>query len=231
MATILVTGANRGIGLAFVRQYAAEGDHVHACCRAPDKADELQRIAAASEGRVTCHKLDVTNADDIARVAAALGDQPLDLLINNAGIYGGDRQTAREVDYVAWTEAFAVNTQGPLRMVQALRDNLVSAKHPKVITISSMLGSIADNGGGGLIVYRSTKAAVNQVMKGLSHDLKGDNIIVCPMHPGWVRTDMGGAAAPLSAEESVTGLRHVIAGLTLAQSGQFLQWDGVELAW
>ena len=231
MATILVTGANRGIGLAFVRQYAAEGDHVHACCRAPDKADELQRIAAASEGRVTCHKLDVTNADDIARVAAALGDQPLDLLINNAGIYGGDRQTAREVDYVAWTEAFAVNTQGPLRMIQALRDNLVSAKHPKVITISSMLGSIADNGGGGLIVYRSTKAAVNQVMKGLSHDLKGDNIIVCPMHPGWVRTDMGGSSADISVEESAAGVFARAWEVGIADTGTFVDYQGETIPW
>jgi NAD(P)-dependent dehydrogenase (short-subunit alcohol dehydrogenase family) len=230
MATVLVTGANRGIGFELTRQYAGDGARVIACARRPDDAKDLQAIASASGGRVVLHELDVTDAGSIAALARELDGHPVDILINNAGVYGGDHQRLGDIDYEAWARTLAANTLAPVRITEALRANLINGREKKVIAISSMMGSTARHDGGALI-YRSSKAALNNAMKGLSAALNPDRIVVAILHPGWVRTDMGGANATLSPEASVTGMRKVIAGLTAADSGRFLNHDGSEIPW
>jgi NAD(P)-dependent dehydrogenase (short-subunit alcohol dehydrogenase family) len=225
---ILITGANRGIGLEFVRQYAAAGETVHACCRDPGKAAELKAVA----GDVHVHALDVTDQASVDRLAAELKDAALHLLINNAGVYGGrDGQSLETMNFDAWAEVLAINTIAPLRVIKAFLPHLRKAgRGAKVMTISSQMGSFSRPAPGS-IAYRSSKAAVNKVMQLVALDLGKDSIIACPLHPGWVRTDMGGQGADIDVEQSVAGLRQTINRLTHKDSGRFFQWDGKALEW
>jgi NAD(P)-dependent dehydrogenase (short-subunit alcohol dehydrogenase family) len=229
MTTVLVTGANRGIGLEFVRQYVADGADVIACCRDPDAAGELQALAKAS-GRVRVMNLDVASAADIAALKAALAGQPIDILINNAGVSGPRRQSADDIDLDGWLETFHVNTVAPVAVSQALHENLKAGAGKKLAAITSQLGSTANNGGQ-RYAYRSSKAALNNAMRGLSRDWAGDGIAVGIFHPGWVKTDMGGQSAPVSPEASVRGLRQRIAELGPQTSGAFVDYSGVALPW
>jgi len=232
MKRILITGANRGIGLEMARQYGQDsGWEVHACCRHPETADRLQRHARESGGRVTVHDLDVTDRAAIYDLARELGAKPIDILLNNAGAYGPRDSGLGNVDEKTWRDVFHVNTEAPLRMAEAFADHVASSDRRIIATMSSKMGSIADNSSGGHYIYRSTKAAVNIVMKSLSVDLEDRGITVLVLHPGWVRTDMGGSAAPLSVEQSVTGLRRVLDGAGLQESGRFLAYDGSEVPW
>jgi NAD(P)-dependent dehydrogenase (short-subunit alcohol dehydrogenase family) len=231
---ILITGANRGIGLEFVRQYAAAGEAVHAGCRNPGEAKDLQALAARYAG-VKIHALDVTDQASVDGLAFALKDIPVNLLINNAGVYGGTLgetpQDLEGMDYGMWADVFAINTMAPLRVIQAVLPNLKAAgRGAKIVTISSRMGAMSDARPGSY-AYRSSKAAVNKIMQLVAMDLAQYGIIACPFHPGWVRTDMGGTGADISVEESVSGLRATIAGLTQKDSGRFWQWNGQTLDW
>jgi len=230
MTTVLVTGANRGIGLELVRQYAADGAEVIACCRDPAAASELKGLAGASGGTVRIMKLDVASEGDIAALKAALAGQPIDILINNAGISGPSRQSADDIDLEGWLETFRVNTVAPVAVSQALHANLKAGAAKKLAAITSQLGSTANNGGQ-RYAYRSSKAALNNAMRGLSRDWARDGIAVGIYHPGWVRTDMGGASAPVTPEASVRGLRQRIAELSSATSGAYLDYAGAALPW
>ena len=225
MTTILITGANRGIGLELARQYASDGDRVLACCRNPDKATELNALE-----NIEVFQLDVTDDASVKALKAGLGDTPIDILINNAGI-NLEPQSFEEMDFDKWEETFRVNSIGPFRVVQALIDNVNAGQDKKIVTISSKMGSVGNVYYGGSIAYSSSKAAVNMVTKILANRFRDDGIISVPLHPEWVRTDMGGPGARISTEESASGLRKVIAGLTLAESGRFFQYDGEELPW
>ena len=229
MPTILVTGANRGLGLEFVRQYAADGDRVIAACRTPVKADALVAIAAASGGRVTVHPLDVTEEGSVAAFKSVLGDQPLDIVIANAGTYGGARQDWDDMDFDAWARTLAVNLMAPMRLAGITHRNL-AAHGGKFIAITSGMGSNA-NAGGGMHAYRTSKAGLNKLVSTLAQDWRSDGIVAVPISPGWVKTDMGGPDALLSPAQSVGAMRKVIAGLTLAQSGKLFDYDGAALAW
>ena len=232
MRTMLITGANRGIGLEFVRQYAADGWRVVACCRKPAAAEALNRLAAQYPDQITVHALDVTDHAQIDQLAQTLSEQPIDLLINNAGVYPPARGDALgETDYAAWQQAFAVNTMAPLKITEAFILQIARSKLKTIVTITSKMGSIADNRGGGSYIYRSSKAGVNIVMKSLSIDLSPQKIIAILLHPGWVKTDMGGPGALITAEQSVTGMRRVIGNLTLQDSGKFYAFDGKEVPW
>ncbi|TXI28856.1 MAG: SDR family oxidoreductase [Nitrosomonas oligotropha] len=232
MRTMLITGANRGIGLEFVRQYAADGWRVVACCRKPAAAEALNRLAAQYLNQVTVHALDVTDHVQIDQLTQTLSDQPIDLLINNAGVYPPARGDALgETDYAAWQQAFAVNTMAPLKMTEAFIQQVSRSELKTIVTITSKMGSIADNRGGGSYIYRSSKAGVNIVMKSLSIDLNPQKIIAVVLHPGWVKTDMGGPGALITTEQSVTGMRRVIGNLTLQDSGKFYAFDGKEVPW
>jgi NAD(P)-dependent dehydrogenase (short-subunit alcohol dehydrogenase family) len=228
MTTVLVTGANRGIGLEFVKQYASDGAKIIACAREPDKAKDLKQLAA--RGDVRLHALDTSDFKACAALGKQLAREPIDILINNAGYYGPKKQSADEMDFEGWAYTLAVNTMGPLALSQALHENLKRGAEKKVITITSGLGSTATTEGG-YLAYRASKAAVNNVMRSLSVDWRKDGIIVTVLSPGWVRTDMGGAGAPLSPEQSVSGMRKVIADLTPSDSGKFLNWEGEERPW
>ncbi|MDV6340968.1 SDR family oxidoreductase [Nitrosomonas sp. Is24] len=232
MRTMLITGANRGIGLEFVRQYAADGWRVVACCRKPAAAEALNRLAAQYPDQTTVHALDVTDHAQIDQLAQTLSQQPIDLLINNAGVYPpayGD--ALGETDYAAWQHAFAVNTMAPLKITEAFIRQIARSELKTIVTITSKMGSIADNRGGGSYIYRSSKAGVNIVMKSLSIDLNPQKIIAVLLHPGWVKTDMGGPGALITAEQSVAGMRRVIANLTLQDSGKFYAFDGQIVPW
>jgi NAD(P)-dependent dehydrogenase (short-subunit alcohol dehydrogenase family) len=230
MTTILITGANRGLGLEFVRQYVKDGATVHAGCRRPEKAQELIELANANAGKITVHTLDVASDASVQHLKRELGATPLDIVVNNAGVYGGDNQNHGKIDFSSWLDVLNVNTLGPIRVFEALIDNLKAGKEKKAVAITSMMGSTAGNNGG-YFAYRSSKAALNNAMRGLSLALKGDGVIAVPVHPGWVQTDMGGPNAPLKPPESVSGMRAVIAGLKLSDSGRFFDYAGKELPW
>ena len=229
MSTVLVTGANRGIGLEFVWQYANNGAKVIACARDPDSASELKELAAKQK-QIQIRALDTSDFKACARLGKQLASEPIDILINNAGTYGPKQQDADDMNFDGWANTFAVNTMGPLALSQALHENLTLGREKKLITITSGMASTATTEGG-YLAYRASKAAVNNVMRNLSVDWRKDGIIVTVLSPGWVRTDMGGAGAPLSPEQSVTGMRKVIAGLTPSDSGKFLTWQGQERPW
>ncbi len=229
--TVLVTGANRGIGLEFVKQYAHAGSMVYATCRNPDRATELQDVVARAEGRVRSLQLDVADGQSISALQKELRDTPVDLLINNAGIYGPRGGQLGELDEDAWLEVFRVNAIAPLQVTAALLANLDAGRGKKVIAISSRMGSIADNTSGGAYLYRSSKAALNAALRSAAIDLRERGICVAILHPGWVATDMGGPQAMIDPERSVTGMRSVIDGLSMQQSGDFFSYDGSSIGW
>ena len=239
MPSILITGANRGLGLEFTRQYAADGWRVYACCRDPENAAALKDIAEGSGGNVTLHKLVIGDHASIETLAGDLKGHPVDILLNNAGTYGHkgfaeggmDAQEFGSMDYASWTEAFAINTMSPLKMAEAFIDNVAASDQKKIFTISSTMGSIAEAPGGGHLAYGSTKAAVNFVMRSLSMALKDNGITVMSLHPGWVQTDMGSEAAPVTPAESIGGLKKVMADSSMATTGTFIGFDGATIPW
>jgi len=236
-STALITGASRGLGLELVRQYLADGWRVHACCRAPDRASGLAALQPSP--RLLVHPLDVTRPESVRELAASLRDEPLDVLINGAGLIGwgsfAEKGVALQpfggIDYDEWRQVFDTNVFGPMRVAEALAGNVERSRQRKIVTLSSVVGSVARNRAGGLYAYRSSKSALNQVMKSMSIDLAKRGIIALPMHPGWVRTDMGGPGADLDVATSVSGLRAVIARLQPADAGRFLSYAGEELPW
>ncbi len=231
MSSVLITGAGRGIGLAFSEQYAAAGWRVFATCRAPEGAAALQAIAEQNADTVSLHPLDVGERAAIAALADELADQAIDLLLNNAGIYGPRPQTFADADDDAWARVFDINVMAPLRMAQAFAPHVERSARKLIVTLSSRMGSVGENDGGGAYIYRSSKAALNAVVKSLAIDLGAQGIVSVCFHPGWVSSDMGGPGAPLSPAESAAGMRRVIDGLGPGDNGRFLDYDGSAIAW
>jgi NAD(P)-dependent dehydrogenase (short-subunit alcohol dehydrogenase family) len=229
MLTVLITGSNRGIGLELARQYAQAGDTVLATCRSPQSATALNTLARDTDGRVSVHAMDVANEESIAQAAKALAKHPIDVLINNAGVFGGEHQSLERTDTAPWLEAFKVMAIGPFRVVQAFLPNLLMAKDPKITIITSQMGASTWPMGGSY-AYGSAKAAANRIGMALARDLK-DRAIVALIHPGWVRTDMGGPNADIAPEESAASIRKVIAGLKRSNSGKFYKWNGDVHPW
>jgi NAD(P)-dependent dehydrogenase (short-subunit alcohol dehydrogenase family) len=225
MTTILITGANRGIGLEFVKQYAAEGADIIACCREPAKAADLKAIT----GKVRVMKLDVGDAASVDALKKELGDTVLDVIINNAGV-GDPPKMPGSVDVAAWLNVFRTNSVAPALIAFALKKNLLKGRDKKFVAITSVLGSIAENGGG-TYAYRASKAALNSIMHGLSKDWAKDDIAIGIFHPGWVQTDMGGKGAPVKPADSVKGLRARIAELSMKTSGSYRDFQNREIPW
>ncbi len=225
MPTLLITGANRGIGLELTRSFAKDGWRVHACCRDPGGANELNTL----DGTVVVHRLDVTDGAAVAALARELAGEAIDILFNNAGVYG-PRTGFAETDYDAWEPVFSINVFAPLRLAECFVAHVARSDRKLILNMSSVMGSIAE-GGGGSYIYRASKAAVNMITKTLSVDLAGQGITVVAFHPGWVQTDMGGSHATVSVRDSVKGLRHIIAGLSSEDNGGFFAYDGRKLPW
>jgi len=225
MATVMITGANRGIGFELTKRYEEAGNDVIACCREPQNADGLKTLK-----NVQVCGVHVADGDSVAALKTEIGDRPIDLLINNAGTPGPAQQTALDMDYDGWAEAFAVNTMAPFRMLQTFRDNLKAAEAGKIITITSQMGAM-DLNWPLMYAYCSSKAAVNKIMRMVSLELAADGTAVALIHPGHVKTDMGGESAEIEVEESASGIMSVIEGISLEGTGCFMKWNGEVHPW
>jgi len=225
MSLILVTGANRGIGLEFTRQYLSRGERVIACCRNPDQSSELQSLACPELDIIS---LDISDEASITSLPGQLGGQKITVFINNAGVYGS-KQALDQIDLSEWIEVFRVNTMAPLLLTRVLLPYMDAGA--RLAFLSSKMGSIAENTSGSTYVYRSSKTALNQVVRSLSHDLAHQGLPVVVLHPGWVKTDMGGPNALIDTQTSVKGLISVIDNLDESTSGHFFNYDGAEIPW
>jgi NAD(P)-dependent dehydrogenase (short-subunit alcohol dehydrogenase family) len=223
VGTVLITGAARGLGLDFVKQYAAKGWKVHACARKPEALKQIK-------GDIHTHELEVTDYKAVAALAGKLAGEAIDVLICNAGISGREATVLGSIDPVVWRETFEVNALAPLMMAEAFVEHVARSKGRKLIAISSRLGSIA-LANSGRYAYRASKAALNMEWKGLSIDLAGKGLICVVLHPGWVQTDMGGSGATLTIDQSVPAMVKLIDGLATADNGRFINYDGAELPW
>lgn len=232
MPSVLITGSNRGLGLEWVRQCAGHGWRVFATCRDPEAAADLQELRSQHPG-VSVHRLDVTAPEQIADLAKALHDEPLDRLVNNAAVYfeHWGKDPVGSIDYDDWQETFRVNTLGPMRVTEALLSHLARGDNPLVISITSDMGSIAHIDIPRDYAYRSSKAALNAAMHGLAQELQPRGIGVLLLHPGWVRTRMGGNNAPLSAGESVHHMLSLVDRFDPSMSGEVFRYDGTPLPW
>ncbi len=234
MPTLLITGANRGLGLGLVRAYLDDGWNVIAVNRR--HSDELLALAGGKLEAVTC---DLTDDGELAGLGDRMSGKAIDVLINNAGRMakkssspGGESvQGFGHFDRELWHAVFDINLFTPMRLCELLVDNVAAADNGRMVTISSMLGSMAMNESGGIYAYRASKAGVNAIMKSMSIDLQARGVTAIAMHPGWVRTDMGGAGADIDIETSVSGMKQVIDRLRPGDSGKFLCWDGSEMPW
>ena len=231
MSNIMIVGATRGIGLELTKQYAEEGNSVIACARDTGSASLLDELASGSDN-ITIEQLDVSNPSSIEEASNKIGDTAIDTVIIVAGAVGGmpENQSIDNIDIEEWHRTLDTNTIGPLLVAKAFKDNLVSSGDGNLMILSSQLGA-STWPMGGMYIYSTTKAAVGKAGKILSLDWAEEPIIVSIMHPGWVQTDMGGPTAEITAEESASGIRNVINGLTKEDSGNFYKWNGEIHPW
>ena len=228
MSTVLITGANRGLGYEFVKQYSENGFEVLACCRNKNNAKELKELAETSN-KIKVYELDVGNVKEIKNLSQQLQNEKIDVLINNAGIYRSS--TVGNINYDEWIESFKVNTIAPYQIVENFLNQIQNSDLKKVVSITSKMGSIDDNNSGGSYIYRSSKTALNSMMRSLTHDLKNQGIATLTLHPGWVRTDMGGPGGWIDSFESVQGMIKQIDKLTIDDSGKYLDYAGKSINW
>lgn len=231
MPNVLITGANRGIGLELARQYLTSGWQVFAAARNPAGDGELRELERKSARHIQIVALDVSDTGSVRAAAAQIGDAPIDHLINCAGVMGGSKQQLGNMDYDAWAQVININAMGPVRVMEAFVENVARSERKLSVAITSGMGSLADNTSGGYIAYRTSKAALNMVMRSLAVDLASRRIACIVINPGWVKTRMGGPAATTTPEDSVRAMRKVFEKTGLGQSGKFFNWDGKEYAW
>jgi NAD(P)-dependent dehydrogenase (short-subunit alcohol dehydrogenase family) len=231
--TIVITGASRGLGLEFTRQYLAAGERVFAMARDPDANAGLRALQVEFDDRLCTAAVDVTDRAAVSAAARRLAawTDAVDLVVQNAGVAGQTAQRLDQLDPADLRRVFEVNSIAPLFIAAQLLPLLRRGTSPKLVFVTSRMGSIADNDSGGWWAYRMSKAALNMACKNLTFDLAGTGIATMVVHPGWVRTDMGGASAPLTATGSVRGMREVIDELEFTASGCFRDYTGVELPW
>ena len=225
MKNILITGANRGIGLKFAEILSAN-NNVYATARDITKADDLEKL-----DNTELLELDLLDKDSIKSFCSELKDIPLDMIINNAGIFQDEQMEETILDPELWLDEIMINAIGPVVLSQKLKENIMSGNDKKIIFISSQMGSIDDNYSGGYYFYRTSKSALNSAAKSLSIDWKADGISVLMLHPGWVRTDMGGSNAKLDIDTSVRKMLDVINSLDMSKTGAFLNYEGKKLEW
>jgi NAD(P)-dependent dehydrogenase (short-subunit alcohol dehydrogenase family) len=224
MSTVLIAGASRGVGLELAKQYANNGDNVIACVRDTSAAPLLDEVASGADN-ISVQQMDIADPASIEAAAAAIGGGAIDTLIVSAGSVGGGRQSLDDLDIAEWHNALNINTIGPALVAKAFKANLVASGNGNLMIMSSQLAA-STWPMGGMLIYSSTKAGVSKVVQILALDWAADPITVTVLHPGWVQTDMGGPSADITAEESASGTRKLIAGLTKADSGKFYKWNG-----
>lgn len=234
MSTVLITGANRGLGLEFARQYAADGWDVVATLRNPDTSEELQQLQKKNR-KISLEALDVTSDESVKQLGETLGGKPVDLLVLNSAIYTRNGTKLGELNFAGWRESFETNVLGAIRVVEALIENVAASKQKQIAAISTGMGSIETLGttiGFGIAYqYRTTKAALNMTMSILAKEVEPRGISVVIFSPGWVQTDMGGANAALTPEQSIGGMRKVLEGNPMELTGKFLGYDGARWPW
>lgn len=230
MPSVLVTGSSRGIGLEWCRQLAAADWRVFATCRRPDAAEELHALAAAYP-KLSVHRLNVIQDESIGELAAELQHETIDVLVNNAGVYFEKYAPSETLNFDTWMQTMEVNTFGPMRVAEALVDQLARSQRRLIVNMTSHMGSIAEIEAPGDYYYRSSKTALNAAMKGLSMGLKARGIGVLLLHPGWVKTRMGGPGAQVTPADSVAGMRRLTDGFDMANTGRFFRYDGSEIPW
>ena len=230
MTHILITGANRGIGLGFVRNYIEKNIHLTCTTRDIPASKELLAFKEKYPDNMEIFELDLLKENAAITLANFIKDRPIDILISNAGV-GSSNQHFQAVSSTQWLKVLKVNLIVPLMITQAVFENVKKSSVKKIFFLSSQLGSIEDNKSGGMYIYRSSKTGLNQVVKSLSIDLKAYGITVVALHPGWVKTDMGGPNAPVSIDESVEGMIRVIDTTDIKDTGKFLNYNGRELPW
>lgn len=221
----VITGASRGIGLEFARQLAGRGDAVEAGARKPQEATDLRTLSEGAKGRIRVHACDVTDGASVASFSKAIGPDPIDALVNNAGVMGA-MTSILDLDFADAAATFEANALGPMRVTSALVERVTASAVRKIVQITSGMGSIADNESGGAYGYRMSKAALNMANKSLSIDLKSKGACCVVMNPGWVQTRMGGSGASITVEESVRKMIAIIDSLGEKDSGRFLSWNG-----
>ena len=231
MKNVFITGTNRGLGLELVKQYLAQGRKVIATCRNRSKASELEKLSRNYTNKLIVVELDLMSNKSISQLSKTLSNTPIDLYINNAGIMGSKDRELGQINGDTWTEVFRVNTIAPVLVVQELLKNIYDGVEKKMIFVSSRVGSIEQNTGGGMYSYRSSKTALNQVVKSLSVDLTADRVTAIALHPGWVLTDMGGHNALIDVKTSVSGMISVIESSTFSDTGKFFNYDGSNINW
>ena len=228
--TVVITGANRGIGLELVKCYLNDGGwQVVATCRSPEAATALKNLQSENNA-LEVEALDISDAASIGAFKSIVGDRTIDVLVNNAGIMGGDRQSFGAIDYDAWMHTLLVNSLSPIRVAEALIDNVRKSDDGKIVSISSQLGAMQYQTLG-RYAYNSSKAALNRALTLLANELREEGIAVGMYHPGWVQTDMGGSAADITPEESANGLFNCFTKLSVQKTGEFLKWNGETHAW
>lgn len=230
MATYFITGCNRGLGLEMAQQLVQRGERVIATCRDIATASDLTELALRSQG-LSLIEMDMASLESMTEAVALLNEEPIDVFINNAGIYGPRDANFGNVAGDDMALVLHVNVIAPLQLTQLLIPRLRTGKGKKLAFVSSKMGSIADNGRGGSYIYRSSKTALNSVVKTLAVDLAEEGFIAAALHPGWVRTDMGGPNGLIDAEESVRGMLQVIDSLTPATTGEFINYNGAAIPW
>jgi NAD(P)-dependent dehydrogenase (short-subunit alcohol dehydrogenase family) len=234
MSTVLITGANRGLGLEFARQYGADGWDVVATSRDPQKSEDLQQLQKKNH-KVSLPALDVTNGKSVAALAHALGGRAIDLLILNSAIYTRKGNRIGEIDYDAWREANETNLMGAVRVAEALLENVAASKRKQIAAISTGMGSMqalnSTIGFGAVYQYRTSKAGLNMAMSILAKEMEPRGVSVVIFDPGWVQTDMGGANAALTPQESIGGMRTVLAGDPMSLTGKFIGYDDRPRPW
>lgn len=230
---ILITGAGRGLGLEFARQWLERGHHVFALARRPEGSDGLAGLARAHDGRLHTAPCDVVDDRSVERARERAGStwEALEVILNNAGTYGPRDEALEEIDFDEIRRVYEVNTLGPMRVTRAFLPLLRRGREPRLVHLTSLMGSVADNGSGGSWAYRLSKTALNMASRNMAVQLKEEGIPSVVIHPGWVRTEMGGPAAPLSAEESVRAMIETIDDLSMEQSGAFLDREGQPVPW
>ena len=229
--TYFITGCNRGLGLEFVRQLLRRGDRVIATCRDIATSSDLTELTLANSGRLSLVEMDVADEASMREGVDLLNGEPIDVFINNAGIYGPRDANFGGVNGAAMADVLYTNAVAPMLLTQLLIDNVRKGSGKKLVYIGSKMGSIDDNARGGSYIYRSSKTALNSVVKSLAVDLAPEGIAAAVLHPGWVRTDMGGPSGLIDAPESVSGMLAVVDGLSAANTGRFLNYDGAAIAW